>query len=256
MLTDRDVVLLSRTCKEMHSRLMATESNIWRARFKERYDMPPDRKSEELKPEYQTRAIVLPIKLDFKHPENEQQRIWLEVIQTMVKESTTLAVEIETSKTYQRVREVMSQVEFLSNPKRIQPSDIFCALQLVRPPGPKRKKLLTILLNQCLTPMSLDLTVTQACGRSGYDIGTVYSFQEAIDGPFIKHATLDLDKLLHIRSFWQNHLLNSHESTTFSEAFSNLPEHHKPKARNIHGTDVLNISTSWLGLWCTLIPTA
>jgi hypothetical protein len=131
MPTDRDVSLLSRTCKEMHSRLMATESSIWRTRFKERYDMPPDRKSEELKPEYQTRAIVLPIRLDFRNPENDQQRIWLEVIQTMVKESTTLPIEIETSKTYQRVREVMSQAEFLSKPKRIKPSDIFCALQLV-----------------------------------------------------------------------------------------------------------------------------
>ncbi|KAJ5665628.1 uncharacterized protein N7477_008076 [Penicillium maclennaniae] len=216
MSTDRDVSLLSRACKDMHRRLLAPESTIWRVRFEERYDLPRGRQARELKPEYQTRALVLPKRLDFGQPENGQQNIWLEVVQTMVRESTTLPVEIETSKTYLRVREVLTQVEFLSNPKRIKPSDMFCAVQL------------------CLTPLSLDMKVTQACGRSGYDIGTVYSFQEDIDAPFIRHETLDLNKLLHIRSFWQNHLLNSHESTTFSEAYSSLPEQHKPKARNIH----------------------
>ncbi|KAJ5304661.1 uncharacterized protein N7443_004321 [Penicillium atrosanguineum] len=234
--TDRDVSLLSRTCKELHGRLLAPESTIWRVRFKRRYDLPQGRESRELKPEYQTRAIVLPRKLDFKQSENEQQKIWLQVVQTMVRESTTLPVEIETSKTYQRIQDIMTQVEFFSNPKRIKSSDMFCAVQL------------------CLTPMSLDMTVTQACGRPGYDIGTVYSFQEDIDGPFIKHETLDLNKLLHIRSFWQNHLLNSQESTNFSEIYSNLPRNHKPKARNIDVANTSMICTSWFGLWSCIHP--
>lgn len=131
MATDRDVSLLSRTCKDMHRRLLAPESTIWRVRFKERYDLPQGRKSRELKPEYQTRAIVLPRQLDFRQSENEQQKLWLEVLQTMVRESTTLPVEIESSKTYHRIREVLTLVEFLSNPKRNQPSDMFCAVQLV-----------------------------------------------------------------------------------------------------------------------------
>ncbi|KAJ6107956.1 hypothetical protein N7523_009279 [Penicillium sp. IBT 18751x] len=200
MATDRDVSLLSRACKDMHRRLLAPESTMWRVRFKERYDLPRGRQARELKPEYQTRALVLSKRVDFGQPENEQQNIWLEAVQTMVRESTTLPVEIQTSKTYLRIREVLTQVEFLTNPKRIKPSDMFCAVQL------------------CLTPLSLDMKVTQACGRSGYDIGTVYSFQEDIDGPFIGHKTVDLNKLLHIRSFWQNHLLNSHESTAFRSA--------------------------------------
>ncbi|OQD72384.1 hypothetical protein PENDEC_c021G06415 [Penicillium decumbens] len=236
MATDRDVTTLSQTCKEINGRVMAPDSSIWRTRFKQKYDLPGDRTSSELKPEYQSRAIVLPRKLDFKQAENPQQKIWLEVIQTMVKESITLPVEMDISKTYGKIREVMTEVEFLSHPRRDTPSDTFCAVQL------------------CLTPLSLDPTVTQACGRSGYDISKVYSFQEDITGPFINHEALDLGNLLHIRSFWQNHLVNSQESTCFSEVFSQLPEHHKPKARNIHGANRSSLSTSWLGLWSCFHP--
>ncbi|KAJ5191152.1 uncharacterized protein N7498_010137 [Penicillium cinerascens] len=132
MSTDRDLSILCKTCKEINERVMAADSGIWRTRFKEKYDLAKDRTSRELKPEYQTRAIVLPRKLDFKQAENEQQKVWLEVIQTMVKESITLPVQIEISKTYGKIREVMTQVEFLSHPKRNTPSDMFCAVQLVR----------------------------------------------------------------------------------------------------------------------------
>lgn len=127
--------------------MMAPDSGIWRTRFEEKYDLARDRTSRELKPEYQTRAIVLPRKLDFKQAENEQQKVWLEVIQTMVKESITLPVQIEISKTYEKIREVMTQVEFLSHPRRNTPSDMFCAVQLVRLLNQSRRKsLLTISL--------------------------------------------------------------------------------------------------------------
>jgi hypothetical protein len=123
----------------MNERVMAPDSSIWRTRFQEKYDLPRDRTSKELRPEYQTRAIVLPRKLDFKQAENEQQKIWLQVIQTMVKESITLPIEIEFSKTYNKIREVMTEVEFLSHPRRKAPSDMFCAVQIVRILNPHRK---------------------------------------------------------------------------------------------------------------------
>jgi len=149
MATDRDVTTLSQTCKEINGRVMAPDSSIWRTRFKEKYDLPGDRTSSELKPEYQSRAIVLPRKLDFKQAENPQQKIWLEVIQTMVKESITLPVEMDISKTYGKIREVMTEVEFLSHPRRDTPSDTFCAVQLVRLLVPKHGERMNLLIILC-----------------------------------------------------------------------------------------------------------
>lgn len=112
---------------------MAGDSSIWRARFQDKYDTPQGRSNSELKLEYQIRAIVLPQEIDFKQEENEEQHVWLEVIQTMIDEVLTLPFEIETSKTYEIIQQVMTRSSFLSHPKRAQPSELFCALQLVSP---------------------------------------------------------------------------------------------------------------------------
>lgn len=129
--TDRDVTNLSLACKEIGLRVLAPDSTIWRARFGDKYDIPKGRSAHELRLEYQTRAIVLLQRIDFKQAENEQQYIWLEVIQTMITEWLALPVNSGNSKTYEKIREVMTEVNFLRYPKRTNPSDLFCAVQLV-----------------------------------------------------------------------------------------------------------------------------
>lgn len=128
---------------------MATDSTIWRARFRHKYDTPQGRSAGELKLEYKIRAIVLPQKIDFKQEEDsEQQHVWLQIIQTMINEALTLPGEIETSKTYETLQRVLSATSFLSHPKRAQPSELFCAVQLVSLPVHKRKThLMTVLTN-------------------------------------------------------------------------------------------------------------
>lgn len=111
--------------------MLASDSTIWRDRFNERYDTPRGRSTSELKVEYQIRAIVLRQSIDFKKDEDEQQHVWLEVIQTMIDETLTLPSDIETSKTYKAIQQVMTRTGFLSHPKRARPSELFCAVQLV-----------------------------------------------------------------------------------------------------------------------------
>lgn len=111
--------------------MLASDSTIWRARFNDKYDTPQGRKTRELKVEYQIRAMVLQQKIDFEHEDNEQQQVWLEVIQTMIDEVLTLPSDIETSKTYKVIQQAMTNTSFLSHPKRVQLSELFCAVQLV-----------------------------------------------------------------------------------------------------------------------------
>lgn len=111
---------------------MAPNSTIWRARFADIYDIPKGKSSEELKLEYQIRAIVLPRKINFKQEANEQQQLWLEVIQTLLMEALTISLPLgRTSKTLERIQETMKGVNFLSHAKREKPSELFCAVQLV-----------------------------------------------------------------------------------------------------------------------------
>ena len=70
-------------------------------------------------------------KIDFKQEGSEQQDVWLEVIQTMIDEALTLPFDMDTSKTYKAIQQVMIDTGFLSHPKRVQPSELFCAVQLV-----------------------------------------------------------------------------------------------------------------------------
>lgn len=131
--SDKDVVNFSLVCKEIWERVLATNSTIWRRRFSDKYDTPRDRTAIELMWEYQIRAIVLPQKIDFGQRTSERHNFWLELIQTLIHEVLTLPAEIEDSKTYSILHQVMTTSNFLNHPKRDLPSELFCAVQLVSP---------------------------------------------------------------------------------------------------------------------------
>ena len=88
---------------------------------------------DELGYEYKTRAIVLSQKMDFRSPRpTKGQQLWLEVIYTMLIESLAVSQKASGPKTYNRIREAMSQAKFLNRPRKPKPSEFTCAIQLVR----------------------------------------------------------------------------------------------------------------------------
>lgn len=114
-------------------------------KFRDIYDLPPNRNSLELKVEYQIRAIVLSNRINFKQSEEQQQSLWLTIMRDMILESFELSGYSEdgTSKTFNRIREALTGSDFLGEPKPLAgrdsgqtPSeevfDLFCAVQLVR----------------------------------------------------------------------------------------------------------------------------
>ncbi|KAJ5906225.1 uncharacterized protein N7473_003141 [Penicillium subrubescens] len=239
---DQDLRNLNLVCRELRDRVLAPESTLWRTRFNEKYDLPKGRNYAELKMEYQTRAIVLPQTIDFRQEASEHQTLWLEVLQGMLLESLTLPLRSDVSKTYERIRETLTKSDLLEHPWREDPSERFCTVQL------------------CLTSLALTLdpadattpAVRNKCTRSKYDIATVYSHEDKLDGPFIDHENLDLAPLLHIRSFWQRHLLNKAEQT-YHESFARLAEALRPQARKANGDSSI-LSVSWLGYYSCLHP--
>lgn len=96
--------------------------------------------------EYQTRALVLSQKV-FIHPrETEHEHLWLEVLQTMLMETYVTKPSDQRrprSKNLLRIAEAVQKTNFLSRPMVrddsgmvMNPSDEFCAVQLVSFPRP------------------------------------------------------------------------------------------------------------------------
>ncbi|KAJ5214583.1 hypothetical protein N7449_001752 [Penicillium cf. viridicatum] len=221
----------------MWNKVFGSDSAIWRDRFGKHYDIVPGRTSMELKIEYQIRALVLRSSIQFKEKEDERQYLWMEVMQTMLKEALTLFIAPgDTSKTLQRIHEALERVNFLSEFQNHQtPSPLFCALQL------------------CLSSFALDSDLTQPCRRTDYNLREVYSYGDKVGEPFINHENLDLARLLDIRHFWQRHVLHPVE-LSFQESFSELPEDMKPKVRKEIPSEASKLSPSWLGYYSCIHP--
>lgn len=140
---DTDIVNFASTCIFISEKLLPPHSSIWRRRFTDRYDVPQERSSAEIKIEYQIRAIVLSQKISFKRGEREAQTLWLEVVKTLLLESYSSPSPTNstsfTSKNLNRIREVLTDSDSMNRPvsgygrrSKRSPSDLFCAVQLVR----------------------------------------------------------------------------------------------------------------------------
>ncbi|KAI9924026.1 hypothetical protein ASPWEDRAFT_23360 [Aspergillus wentii DTO 134E9] len=217
--SDDDVAKFSSACTFLAAKVLPSESSIWRGRFGDKYDIPRGRCSTDLKIEYQIRAIVLSQKISFKYGEKEEQMIWLEVIRDMLLESGICENEQLSSKTFKKIREVLSGADFLNRPvsgygrkEPRSPSDLFCAVQL------------------CLTDLALDPSMVFRCLRTDYDIRIVYSYHADIIESLVSIEKLNMANILHIRNFWLRHFLNPDEAT-FCDSFTKLPECHRPKTR-------------------------
>lgn len=141
---DRDLINLSLTCALMKATLLSDKSSIWRRRFKEKYDLPRDKSSTQIKLEYQIRSIILSRAVSFKDGEGDQQKLWLDVIQLLLQESLSAYKgdhkDSSESKSLTRISAAVSKSSFLKRPVsgfaiRSQDlcSDSFCTVQLVRP---------------------------------------------------------------------------------------------------------------------------
>ncbi|CAG8043718.1 unnamed protein product [Penicillium olsonii] len=156
--TDSDVLNLSRSSKEAWCKVFGGDSGVWRARFEVHFDVPPRKKYSELKNEYITRAFVLKAYIDFAVEEDPDQRLWMEVLQTMLQDCLVLPGVFGNSKTLEYLKRVLGQGNFLREPgKPGKPSDLFYGLQL------------------CLSGVALDREVTCCCRRTDYDVETIYS---------------------------------------------------------------------------------
>ncbi|KAB8199699.1 hypothetical protein BDV34DRAFT_231004 [Aspergillus parasiticus] len=246
--------LLQRLPAEVHSlnysvlpaqKLLPGESSVWRYRFMKLYDTPPGRVSSELKIEYQIRSIVLSQKISFRFGQNEEQLLWLTVMQGILLEALTIT-EIDGvvySKTFERIREALqlSAPDILNRPlsgygntKPDRPSDLFCGLQL------------------CLTGLALDPKMSVRCLRTDYDIANVYSYQTEITRPLIDIKKLELPTILHIRNFWVRHLLSPNEAT-YCTSYAKLPVDQRPKVWSTIKENV-ELGTNWVGYWSCVHP--
>ncbi|KAJ5787397.1 hypothetical protein N7457_002387 [Penicillium paradoxum] len=235
--TDRDVLSLSQSCKEMWGKVFEAESAVWRDRFSKHYDLPAGKPSKQLKIEYQIRAIVLDPQISFGGVEDDRQYLWMEVIKTMLEESQQATVAPgKISKTLDCIGETLKRVDFLSEfQKQGTISQLFYALQL------------------CLSPFALNPTVTQSCRRTDYNMEVVYSCTEGVGSAYIGHDDLDLSKLVHMRCFWQRHLLNASEFT-YHDSFAGLAPKMRPKMGRQDPVDITKIGQSWLGYYSCMHP--
>jgi hypothetical protein len=133
---DTDLTSFASVCASVAYRVLPSHSSVWRKRFEDQYDLPQGHDSTEIKIEYQMRAIVLGEKVSFRHEEQEEQVLWLEVIKTLLLES--YHPQVSHSKNLDRVGDVLYNSDFLHRPisghgQRSQhpPSHSFCAVQLV-----------------------------------------------------------------------------------------------------------------------------
>ncbi|KAJ5323026.1 hypothetical protein N7452_011315 [Penicillium brevicompactum] len=163
--TDKDLIQMSLSCKELMARILAPESGVWRGRFQGRYNVPAKKANNELMFEYITRAIVLKAKIDFKEEEDDRQRLWMRVLRTMLQESLTLPFHSLLPKTLKCIGDVLQKTNFLAEPlKPGKRSELFYALQL------------------CLSALSLDSAITQPCRRTDYDMEHIYSIEKGTLG--------------------------------------------------------------------------
>ncbi|KAF9891285.1 hypothetical protein FE257_004849 [Aspergillus nanangensis] len=246
--SDADIAHFSSCCRTLAERILPGQSAIWRARFQDRYDPPRNRNSFEIKVEYQIREIVLAQKISFKHGEKDEQNLWLTVIQDMLLESSRLCGEkdMSASKSFTRIRQVVFDSGFLSIPvngyeqrKHERPSDLFCGVQL------------------CLTGLALDPEMSVSCLRTGYDIGTVYSYQPGDNQTPNLSPPLSIDpgvrKITQIRNFWLRHLLNPNEASFYTSYMKLLP-HLRPKPSTNLTRHYTAPAENWLGYYSCIHP--
>jgi hypothetical protein len=89
--------------------------------------------------------------------------------------------------------------------------------------------------------------------RTDYDIGQIYSYGIVEHKPFVSGTKVHLDRLLHIRNFWQRHLTNPDEDTYY-KAFQKLAGGQRPKAWDRPLSEGGGLKSSWLGFYCKREP--
>ncbi|KAF7713073.1 Uncharacterized protein PECH_008480 [Penicillium ucsense] len=241
---DKDISNLSLACKDLNARVLGPDSSVWKDRFKAKYDLPDGLTNRQLSDEYRIRETILSKTINFKQQSSERQTLWLVVMQRMILESLTLPLNAdEPFKTLKQIRKALTKSRFLEYPRRERPTELFCVVQL------------------CLTSLALTLNrsnrgklaIKNSCTRFEYDTAVVYSFGDDLTKPFIDHENLDLYRLLHIRSFWQRHMLSRVEQA-FYGAFSLLSETARPQLRRTSPDPDWMLNVTWLGFYSCLHP--
>ncbi|KAK2802951.1 hypothetical protein FQN50_007196 [Emmonsiellopsis sp. PD_5] len=244
---DRDLCSMVRAHEYFAQTIIPPGSGVWKNRFMARYDPPPRyRTSEEVKFEYKTRSIILDRAPSFQSGERVKERLWLQVL-------TTLLAEAYTTKPYQQadgplwtprndacIKAAIMESDFLNRPVvgdgsdfSVTPSRPFLSAQIAT------------------TYLALDLRLEFRSLRTDYDLSVVYGF--AAPPPLISDGDIDLFQLLHIRNFWKRHLTSPGEDT-FYAVYSNILERQRPKACWGGNCDNGHIEPFWLGFYSCIHP--
>ncbi|GKZ83781.1 hypothetical protein AnigIFM56816_008877 [Aspergillus niger] len=111
---DVDMVNFAQCCPWLAAKTLPAHSSIWRSRFSDIYDVTRQYASDEVKVEYQIRAIVLSQSITFRFGQKEAQTFWLEVLRDMLLESYRLLESNKplTSKNHRKIRGILSSSEF------------------------------------------------------------------------------------------------------------------------------------------------
>lgn len=86
------------------------------------------------------------------------------------------------------------------------------------------------------------------CLRSNYDIAEVYSWGHETHEPLVEDGEIRLDTLLHIRNFWQRHLLSTREQS-FATSYEEDVQR-KPREWLRPLEDPIPVMGYWYGYYC------
>ncbi|EED23658.1 conserved hypothetical protein [Talaromyces stipitatus ATCC 10500] len=212
--SDTDLISFALTCHGIAKCILSPLSGVWRERFNNKYDAGWQHSSEELGNEYRTRATLLQLDVFLRPFEGPLEHAWLKAIQTLLVESYMNKPgdkQTSRSKNMLRIAEAVQKTNFLSRPMvrngrqtHMNPSTLFCAVQL------------------CLSHMCFDPLGPGPCLRSNYDITEVYSYHHEFHHSLIdENGMICFDTLLHIRNFWQRHLLSARENS-YASSYGNV----------------------------------
>ena len=258
--SDRDLCNMINTCQWLSFSIMPPGSGVWRGRFTQLYDNPPNEMSSEgVKKEYKFRSLVFAVGASFRHGEGERESLWLQCISTMLKGKYLHHVSLIfkdfvmifthfSQESYNPARRSTAIPDFSPNipfiERQTQETDFF--FQTIYKPDdvcyPPTNRFLAVQLTMTYFVLQLESFTREAPGD--YCLGDIYDWRQ-----IVSRDGIDLRRALHIRNFWSRHLTLPVEGS-YHDSYVELGASRRPTAWTRKLDDLQPLGSLWLGYYC------